>query len=76
MKMEYNKEIDSRNIKKYVMHGLKQSSVKRHKCVICGYSVSIDCSMSNKGSKLICNSCSRKKFKTLHDAFVWVYSKE
>lgn len=74
--MNYNKKIDAENIKIYAKFGLKLSHIERHRCVICGDAVSIDRSMSNKGKRLICNSCSREKFKSLFEAMEWVNSEE
>lgn len=57
-----NEEANKENIKIFKRYGIRDSSVKRHTCVLCNKKVSIDESSSNNGSRLICNSCSYKYF--------------
>ena len=66
-------QIETHNIKNYKKYGTSQSNINRFYCTQCKKPVNIDCSMSNKGHKLICNSCAYKVFGSMEKAFEWVY---
>ena len=72
--MEENKEINKENIKIFKRYGIRDSSVKRYKCVLCERDISIDSSASNEGDRLICMDCYFTKFnsKWSFDARKWI----
>lgn len=69
-------EMEKKNIEMYSKYGTNRNDEYIYNCVLCKKKCSIDTSMSNQGHRLICNSCSRTRFKTLYAAMEWVYNKE
>lgn len=67
------KQIEQHNIKTFKKYGTSQSSINRFYCTECKKPTCIDCSMSNKGHKLICNSCVYRVYGSMEKAFKWVY---
>ena len=71
------KEANAKNIMKLEKVGFETSDNRIFKCVICGAEASIDGSISDLGSNLICLKCvHNKEFfpKGYEDAFKWCWS--
>lgn len=66
-------QIEQHNIETYEKYGTEKPSIKRHICTQCRNHVSIDCSVSNQGHRLVCNECVYSAFGSMLNAYDWVY---
>lgn len=69
-------KMEKQNVKLFSKYGTNRNNEYMYHCVLCKKTCSIDTSMSNRGHRLICNSCSRTRFQTLYAAMEWVYKED
>lgn len=68
----YNASVDVHNIETYRLNGPVRDKAALYNCVLCEKVCSLNNSISDKGSRLICDRCANTKFPNLLRAFKWV----
>lgn len=62
-KLKINHDLDKKNQETFNKYFIKELLKERYSCVVCGKSVCLKDSISDKGKYIICNNCNKEENK-------------